>query len=283
MNQELTILIKDEPGAPCIRRQCELLELDHSSYYRNRGPKNISTANKYKEIKQALLDVTFENPSYGTRRLSVTLIKDYDLEAGRKLVRHLMAELGIRAIFPGPKTTILDPNHEKYPYLLKDLDITRINQVWSTDITYLRINGGWAYLVAIIDWYSRKILSWKLSNSLDRSFCIEALNEALANNRPDIFNSDQGCQFTSNDFTGILKEHGVNISMDGKGRALDNVIIERFWRSLKYEHIFLHEYDSMHKLFDAIKRFIDHYNSKRYHQSLDYKTPNQVWQDSHVS
>jgi putative transposase len=279
----LTILIKDEPEAPCIRRQCELLELDHASYYRNRGPKDISTANKYKEIKQALLDVNFENPSYGTRRLSVTLIKDYDLEAGRKLVRHLMAELGIRSIFPGPKTTILDPNHEKYPYLIKDLDITRINQVWSTDITYLRINGGWAYLVAIIDWYSRKILSWKLSNSLDRSFCIEALNEALAANQPEIFNSDQGCQFTSNDFTGVLKTHGVNISMDGKGRALDNVIIERFWRSLKYEHIFLNEYSSMQELFDAIKRFIDHYNSKRYHQSLDYKTPNQVWQENHVS
>lgn len=283
MNRELSDLVTKEPDAPCIRRQCELLGVDYSTHYRHLRRESVDTVNKHKKIKQAMLEVNLENPAYGTRRLSVTLQKDYELEAGRKLVRNLMAELGIRAIFPGPKTTIVDPNHEKYPYLLHNLDINRPNQVWATDITYIRINGGWAYLVAIIDWYSRKILSWRISNSLDRSFCIEALNEAISIHQPEIFNSDQGCQFTSGDFTGVLKKHNVDISMDGKGRALDNVIIERFWRSLKHEHVFLHDYDSMEDLRKSVKEFIDHYNSKRYHQSLDYKTPNEVWEEGIAS
>lgn len=283
MNRDLSNLVIKESDAPCIRRQCELLGVDYSTHYRHRRFEPSKKLAQHKEIKKALIEVNIENPSYGTRRLSVTLEKDYELEAGRKLVRNLMAELDIRAIFPGPKTTIVDPNHEKYPYLLNDLNIDRPNQVWATDITYIRINGGWAYLVAIIDWYSRKILSWRISNSLDRSFCIEALNEALSVHQPEIFNSDQGCQFTSSDFTGALKKHGVSISMDGKGRALDNVIIERFWRSLKHEHVFLREYDSMEDLRESVKEYIDHYNGKRYHQSLDYKTPNQVWEQGLAS
>lgn len=272
-------MILKENGEPSIRRQCELIDLDYSTHYRNLRVSRSENLEKHEDVKQAILDVHYDQPSYGTRRLAVSLTKDYELPVGRKLVRSLMVELGIHAIFPGPKTTVVDPSHQKYPYLLKGVKITHVNQVWSTDITYLRLNDGWAYLVAIIDWYSRKILSWKLSNSLDRSFCIEALNEALTIAKPEIFNTDQGCQFTSAEFTDILKNKGIKISMDGKGRALDNVFIERFWRSLKHEHVFLHDYDSMLDLRQSVASYIEHYNFSRYHQSLGYQTPNQVWED----
>ena len=194
----------------------------------------------------------------------------------RKRVKRLMNLMGLHAICPGPNTSQRRQEHKVYPYLLRDLEITRPNQVWATDITYIRLLGGFLYLVAILDWYSRYVLAWRLSNSLDSSFCVEALEGALQFGRPDIFNSDQGVQFTSEEFTERLLDQGIRISMDSRGRALDNVFTERLWRSVKYEEVYLKDYRSVPETEEGIDRYFRFYNCERFHQALDYRRPWEV-------
>ena len=217
-------------------------------------------------------------PFYGARRLVDAMLDEHDIIINRKRVQRLMKLMGIRAIYPGSKNTS-KPNkaHRIYPYLLRDIEITRSNQVWCTDITYLPMDRGFAYLVAVMDWYSRKVLSWRVSNVMDTDFCIEALEEAI--NRygtPEIFNTDQGSQFTSDAFTDVLKQNNIRISMDGKGRWIDNVFIERLWRSVKYEEVYLHAYESLVEARSGLDKYFQFYNAKRKHQTLNAK-PDEVY------
>ena len=220
------------------------------------------------------------HPFKGSRRLRDDLWDEHGLRVNRKRVQRLMRLMGIRALHPGARTTRPDRQHKIYPYLLRDLAIDRVNQVWCTDITYIPMRKGFLYLVAVMDWHSRKVLSWCLSNSLDTAPCIEALEDALVTHgTPDIFNTDQGCQFTSEGFTEVLKAHGIQISMDGKGRWMDNVFIERLWRSLKYEEVYLKAYDTVSQATQGIGDWMDFYNQDRRHASLDRMTPDQVYYD----
>lgn len=217
-----------------------------------------------------------DNPTYGTRRIAVVLeTQGYDV--GRDLVRTLMRIMGIEAIYQKPNLSKPHPAHKIYPYLLRGLKIERPNQVWSTDITYIRMRNGFLYLTAVIDWYSRYILAWRLSNSLDGLFCREVLLEALLKAIPEIFNTDQGVQYTCEEFITILLKNGVHPSMDGKGRALDNIFMERFWRTVKYEHVFLHDYENGLELHSGLTKFFLHYNENRPHMSLRYATPAEVY------
>lgn len=216
-------------------------------------------------------------PFYGYRRITKELRATDGIKVNRKRVQRLMAWGGIQAIYPGPNTSRRNKLHAVHPYLLRDLSITHANQVWMVDITYLRMPNGFMYLVALIDVYSRYIVAWSLSNTLDTGFCIDALKSGLADAQPEIINSDQGCQFTSDDWINYLREWRIKISMTGKGRCLDNVYIERFWRSFKREEFYLNEYGSVKELRNAISDYIDFYNRKRWHQSLGYKTPAEVY------
>jgi putative transposase len=219
-------------------------------------------------------------PFYGSRKMVLSL-KQQGIHVCRDRIRRLMKLMGIAAIYQKPNTSQKNSEHKIYPYLLKDLTIDRPNQVWATDITYVPMAKGFMYLVAVIDWYSRKVLSWRLSNSLDRYFCIESLKEALAKHpNPDIFNTDQGCQFTSSTFTKVLKDQGIHISMDGKGRWRDNVMIERLWRSYKYEYLYLTEVDSVKNLQKGTADWIEFYNNKRPHATFNGQTPHQVYTQS---
>jgi putative transposase len=201
-----------------------------------------------------------------------------------KQVRRIMKKAGLRAIFPGKRTSLPAKGYARYPYLLRGKHIWLPNQVWATDITYIRLSGGYVYLVAIIDLYSRKVLSWRVSNTMDAEFCVSALEEAIAIwGVPAIFNTDQGCQFTSEAFAGALEAHGIRISMDGRNRALDNIFVERFWRTLKYEDIYLKDYETMSELKLGLNRYFAFYNGERFHQSLDYATPNEVYESSFSS
>lgn len=226
-----------------------------------------------------LLDeLHLRHPFKGSRRLRDDLWDDHGLHVNRKRVQRLMGLMGIEALHPKSKTTQPHKQHRVYPYLLKGLEINRPNQVWATDITYIPMRKGFVYLVAVIDWYSRKVLSWRLSNSLDADFCVEALEEAISEHgKPEIFNSDQGCQFTSEPFTRVLKANGIRISMDGKGRWMDNVFVERLWRSLKYEEVYLKAYDNVAEANTGIGKWIEFFNQRRRHTSLDRKTPDQVY------
>ncbi len=267
-----------------LNQQCRLLKIHKSSlYYEAKKP--FSTG---KEIKllDAINTIYSDFPSYGYRRLTKQLQLDgYNI--GKKLVKKAMKYIGIEAIYPKPKTTTANKEHYKYPYLLKDFRnyagqvvIDRANKVWSTDITYIKLEKGFVYLAAIIDWHSKKILSWKLSNTMDISLTTSVLKEALAlYPKPEIFNTDQGSQYTSKLHTDILKKYDIKISMDGKGRATDNICIERFWRSIKYEEVYLNEYKNIKVLRKAIGKYMDKYNSKRLHSAIDYKTPNEVYFD----
>jgi putative transposase len=213
-------------------------------------------------------------PFYGTRRMTAWLRKEGH-SVNRKHVQRLMRLMGLEGLAPKPNTSKAKKEHKKYPYLLKGLTIDRPNQVWSTDITYIPMNRGFVYLVAIIDWYSRYVVSWRISNTLDTSFCLDAVNDALTKyGKPEIFNSDQGCQFTSEDFTGLLEnDNGIKISMDGKGRWVDNVFVERLWRSLKWEEVYPNCYDTVFEAKARIAKWIEFYNNERLHQALNYKTP----------
>ena len=260
-------------GLPVIR-QCLLLDISRSSAYRQQsevGSEDI-------ELMRKLDELHLRHPFKGSRRLRDDLWDDHGLQINRKRVQRLMRLMGIRALYPGARTTRPNHQHKIYPYLLRDLEIDHVNQVWCTDITYIPMRKGFLYLVAVMDWHSRKVLSWRLSNSLDTAPCVEALEEALGSHGiPDIFNTDQGCQFTSEPFTGALKKHGIKISMDGKGRWMDNVFIERLWRSLKYEEVYLKAYDSVAHATSGIGTWMKFYNQNRRHASLNRMTPDQVY------
>lgn len=266
----------NENSALSITQQCQLLELNRSSLYYK--PKPISDENL--AILKALDELHLERPSMGSRQMADRL-KDMGFHVNRKRVQRLMRLMGIEAIYPKPRTSISNKAHQVYPYLLNDLKIERANQVWVSDITYIPMQRGFCYLVAIMDLYSRKVLSWRLSNTLDKRFCLEALNEALENYpKPEIFNSDQGSQFTSNEFTAILNQNNIKISMDSKGSWIDNVFIERFWRTLKYEEVYLRAYQSIPDAKVYINNYIQDYNQHRRHSSLDKQTPNFVYNQS---
>ena len=221
-------------------------------------------------------------PFYGARKIAAWL-KSQSHQVNRKRVRRLMQLMGLKAVYRRPRTSKPAPGHKIYPYLLGGLRITRPNQVWAADITYIPMARGFLYLVAIIDWYSRYVLSWRLSNTLDASFCVEALEEALRKGRPDIFNTDQGAQFTGEAFTGMLEQHGVKVSMDGKGRYSDNLFIERLWRTVKYEEVYLKAYENGRDARAGIGDYFRFYNTERPHQALGYQTPSEVFTSTPVA
>ena len=224
-----------------------------------------------------LLDGQYtRTPYYGVRRMTAWLERE-GWEVNPKRVRRLMRVMGLEAIYPKPHLSQANPEHRIYPYLLRDVPIARVNQVWSADITYIRMARSWLYLVAVLDWYSRYVLSWRLSESLEGEFCVEALKAALRRGKPEIFNTDQGSQFTSEDFTGHLKRREIAISMDGRGRALDNVFTERLWRSVKYEEVYLKEYRERADAQGGLGQYFRHYNQERPHQALGYSTPAEVY------
>jgi len=229
---------------------------------------------------RAMDEIHLRLPFYGSRRLCDELA-DQGHRVNRKCVQRLMRQMGLNALYPKANTSRAHHAHKVYPYLLRGLAIERPNQVWCADVTYIPMRKGFVYLVAIMDWYSRKVLSWRLSNTLDADFCVSALREALCTyGTPEIFNTDQGCQFTSESFVHVLKEAKVTISMDGKGRWMDNVFIERLWRSLKYEEVYLHAYDSVAEARHGIRCWMDFYNHRRKHQGLDKRTPNTVYYET---
>lgn len=215
-------------------------------------------------------------PFYGSRRIASQLSRDQGKPWNRKRIQRLMRIMGIRGVAPGPDTSKPHPENKVYPYLLRDMAIDKVNQVWSTDITYIPMAKGFMYLVAVIDWHSRYVLSWELSNTMDTTFCIDALEKALEVSTPTIFNTDQGVQFTSLSFTKVLLDKDIKISMDGRGRALDNIFVERLWRTVKYENIYMNEYQTVPELRSGLKRYFKFYNQERLHQSLSYQTPSEV-------
>jgi len=271
------LLIEKDDLVYSQRKQCLLLGINRSGLY--------YTAVGISERDQTLMNLLDEQymrtPFWGVRNMT-TFIKESGYKTvGKDHVRTLLRQMGLEAIFPKPNLSKPNKAHEIYPYLLKDVDIIRPNQVWSADITYIRLAHGFAYLVAIIDWYSRAVLSWRLSNTLDSGFCVEALQEALTKyGKPGIFNSDQGCQFTSQDFISVLSAARISISMDGRGRCMDNIFVERLWRSVKYEDIYLRGYQTIPEAREGLTRYFEFYNHKRYHQSLDNKKPWQVYMSS---
>ena len=265
-----------------VNKQCKLLQINKSSlYYMAKKP--FSTGTEIK-LLDAINTIYSDFPFYGYRRIHSQLLRD-GYNVGKKIVKKAMRHMGIEALYPKPKTTTANKEHYKYPYLLKDFRndagqvvIDCANKVWSTDITYIKLEKGFVYLAAIIDWHSKKILSWKLSNTMDITLVTGVLKEALSiYPKPEIFNTDQGSQYTAKEHIKILKKHDIHISMDGKGRATDNICIERFWRSIKYEEIYLNEYKNMKVLNRAIEKYMQKYNSKRLHSAIEYKTPNEVY------
>lgn len=257
-----------------ISRQCELIDLARSSLYYE--PAQETTENL---MYMRLLDEQYmRTPFWGSRNMTWWL-NEKGHDVNRKRVQRLMRLMGIEAIYPKPRTSEAAKEHKKYPYLLRGVEIVRPNQVWSTDITYLPMPKGFMYLVAIIDWYSRYVLSWRLSNTLDGEFCLDALEAALQIAVPDIFNTDQGAQFTCRDFTGRLEKAGIQISMDGRGRCLDNIFIERLWRSLKYEEIYIWNHETVPTLENGVGKYFQFYNTERPHQSLENQRPKSVYED----
>jgi putative transposase len=265
----------ERPGPLSLRRQCVLLGLNRAAlYYRP-----VTVRASALEL-MALLDRQYlRTPFYGSRRMTVWLQTQGHM-VNRKRVQHLMRRMGLAAIYQRPRTSRPAPEHRIYPYLLRGLAITRVNQVWAADITYIPMAHGSLYLVAVLDWVSRYVLAWRLSNLLVTSFCVAAVEEALSTGRPEIFNTDQGSQFTDSDFTGVLRDHGVAISMDGRGRFSDNIFVERLWRSLKYEEIYLRAYASVAEARQAIAAYFEFYNNERLHQALDYRAPRQVFEEA---
>ena len=255
-----------------VVRQCKLLGISRSGLYYQPAGISQEDLTLMKMIDRQYL----ATPFYGARRLAAWL-KNQGYRVNRKRVRRLMQVMGLKAIYRRPRTSTPAPGHKIYPYLLSGMEITRPNQVWAADITYIPMARGFLYLVAIIDWYSRYVLSWRLSNTLDASFCVEALEGALQKGRPDIFNTDQGAQFTGEAFTGMLEQHGVRISMDGKGRYSDNLFVERLWRTVKYEEVYLKAYQGGRDARAGIGDYFRFYNTQRPHQALGYRTPAEVF------
>lgn len=265
-----------------LNKQCKLLHVNKASLYYK--PKKPFSTQRELSVLDAINSIYSDFPSYGYRRITKQLQKDGH-NVGKKFVKKAMKYMGIKALYPKPKTTVANSENTKYAYLLKEFRneagqvvIDRANRVWSSDITYIKLESGFVYLAAIIDWHSKKILSWKLSNSMDNRLVTSVLKEALMlYPKPEIFNSDQGSQYTSKAHTDILKRHDIKISMDGVGRATDNIAIERFWRTIKYEEIHLNEYKNIKVLRKAIEHYINNYNQKRLHSAIDYQTPNEVY------
>lgn len=255
-----------------IRRQCELTGLCRSSLYSR--PAQESAKNL--ELMRLIDEQYLRTPFYGSRRMTAYL-NDLGQEINRKRIQRLMRKMRLEGLAPGPNTSRKHPEHQVYPYLLRDLKVTYPNHVWSVDITYIPMQLGFMYLVAILDWYSRYVVAWALSNTLDTGFCLESLDEALTRGNPEIFNSDQGVQFTSLAFTSRLEAKGIQISMDGRGRAFDNIFVERLWRTVKYEDIYLKEYATVIELEQGLHRYFRFYNEQRPHQALQYRTPAAVY------
>jgi len=270
-------LIEPECRQISVQRQCELIELNRSSWYPPRNQQDRSERDEQNLTLMRLMDEQYTaHPFFGSRQMRDTL-RLQGLRINRKRVQRLMRLMGSVSVAPKPGTSRRGLGHKIYPYLLRGLAVTRPNQVWCTDITYIRLANGFVYLVAVMDWHSRKVLSWELSVTMDESFCLSALERAFRLfGKPEIFNTDQGAQFTAKAFTGFLKAQGVSISMDGKGRAMDNIFVERLWRSLKYEEIYLKEYNSVQELRAGLKSYFEFYNFERPHQSHQGRTPAEV-------
>lgn len=262
-----------EPNHPqlSVRRQCELLGLNRSTLYYE--PAGESAENLH--LMRIMDEQYLRTPFYGWPRMTAWLRRQ-GYAVNSKRVRRLLRKMGLQAIYPKPKTSLADKGHKIYPYLLRGLAIVRPNQVWSADITYVPMPRGFMYLVAVMDWFSRYVLAWQLSNTLDGYFCLAVLRQVLQQAKPEIFNTDQGAQFTAHDYTAYLEQAEVRISMDGRGRALDNVFIERLWRSVKYEDIYLKDYATVPALEAGLSHYFQLYNHERPHQSLDYRTPAEV-------
>jgi putative transposase len=261
----------DEPGLSVARR-CELIGLSRSTYYLRPATESAENLRLMRLIDEQYL----RTPFYGSRRMAAVLQRSGEV-VNRKRIARLMRLMGLEGLHPRPRTTAGEPGVRAYPYLLRDRVLTRVDEVWSSDITYVPTRHGYMYLAAVIDWYSRYVLSWRLSNTLDGGFCLEALDEALGRGRPEIFNTDQGSQFTSREYTGRLEEAGIAVSRDGRGRALDNVFIERLWRSVKYEDIYIKDYDRVCELEAGLTAYFRFYDEDRPHQSLGYQTPGEVY------
>lgn len=264
--------VEKEPGAMPVVWQCGLLELSRSTFYYQPVGEDA-----YNLRLMRLIDEQFtKRPFYGVPRMTAGL-RRMGYGVNPKRVRRLMREMGLEAIYPKPRLSAAGPDHKVYPYLLKDVTVDRPDQVWATDITYVRLTRGFVYLLAILDWYSRYVISWELSTTLDTGFCLEALRRALQCSKPEIFNTDQGPQFTSLDFTGLLEDVGIKVSMDGRGRVYDNIFVERLWRSVKYEEVYLHDYQTVPAARAQLLDYFEFYNTERPHEALGYRTPEEVY------
>jgi putative transposase len=266
------MLVDRSHGEISIRRQCELLGVNRSGLYYQ----PLSESEENLRLMRLVDEQYTRAPFYGSRKM-VAWLETQGIEVNRKRVSRLMGLIGIEAVYPKPRLSRPGDGHKIYPYLLRGVGVDRVNQVWSTDITYIRMAQGFVYLVAVMDWFSRYVLSWRLSLTMELDFCVEALKCALRRGRPEIFNSDQGSQFTSEKFTGELEARQISISMDGRGRCMDNIFIERLWRSLKYEEVYLKDYETVTEARTGIERYFRFYNQERLHQSLDYRTPAAIY------
>lgn len=265
-------LLEPEHPALSVARQCALLGMARSSWYYT--PQGESAENL--ELMRLLDEQYTRTPFYGIRRMTASL-QQQGYAVNHKRVGRLLRLMGLEALYPKPRLSVPGAQQKRYPYLLRGRAITVANDVWSTDITYVRMPHGFLYLVAVLDWYSRYVLAWDLSNTLDTGFCLDALERALQHGRPAIFNTDQGAQFTSDAFTRRLEQAGIQISWDGRGRALDNVFVERLWRSVKWEEVYLHDYQTVAEAVSGLDRYFRFYNHQRPHQALGYRTPAQVF------
>jgi len=264
-----------DPSEPnvSVMRQCQLLHISRATFYYKHKPVKAEDL----ELMRLIDEQYLKTPSWGSRSMRNHL-RRLGLRINRKKVQRLIRLMGLEAIYPKPKTSRPHPQHKVYPYLLKNLKIDHCDQVWAADITYIPMNRGFMYLVAVMDWHSRKVLSWRLSNTLDSDFCVEAVAEAVSRyGKPEIFNTDQGAQFTSDAFTSLLKEYEINISMDGRGRVQDNIFIERLWWTLKYQYLYLWSFDNGAELRKGLEQWFNFYNWERSHQALDNLTPDEVY------
>jgi len=266
-------MIEPEHPKLSVRRQCELIGLPRSSYYRN--PSGESEENL--ELMRLIDEEYMRHPFYGSRKMR-NYLRGFGYRVSRKRVQRLMRLMGLESIAPRKRTTVPGDGHKIYPYLLRNLDIDRPNMVWASDITYIRLRGGFVYLTVVMDWYSRYVLSWEISVTMDDGFCVSALERApRLNGKPDSFNTDQGAQYTGHAFTRVLKGHGIRISMDGKGRAMDNIMVERLWRTVKYEDIYIKDYETVEDLIKGLKEYFWFYNNERTHQGLGGRTPAEIY------
>ena len=272
--KERQVMIDRQHNQLSLVRQCTLLDISRGSVSYQATP----TRTEDLELMSLMDRQYLKTPFYGSRRMKAWL-RGQGHQVNRKRVRRLMQVMGLEVIYRRPNTSKPAPGHRVYPYLLKGVKIDRVNQAWSADITYIPMAKGFLYLIAIMDWHSRYALAWRLSNTMDVDFCVQALEEALSKGNPEIFNTDQGSQFTSESFTGVLRDQGIQISMDGKGRYLDNIFVERLWRSVKYEEVYLKAYQNGTEARKGIGAYLDFYNRQRPHQALGYRTPGQVFEE----